>query len=202
MTEVGRIVATALVLAAMTAPAGSMTGLTRVSTGLASAPTAAAGAAAPAPPSLPSAGRIAEAAGRYGWPLWPPPAVSRPFRPPSLPYGPGHRGADLIGADGRAVLSAGAGVVVYAAPLAGRGVVSVDHPDGLRTTYEPVRSSVRPGQVVARGQQLGELTAGHPGCPVPACLHWGLRRERTYLDPLVLVRPARVRLLPYPPDEP
>jgi hypothetical protein len=41
------------------------------------------------------------------------------------------------------------------------------------------------------------LEPGHAGCPAPACLHWGVRRERLeYLDPLVLLRPARVRLLP------
>ena len=44
----------------------------------------------------------------FGWPLQPVPAVSRPFQPPSRPYGPGHRGADLVGTEGRPVLSAGA----------------------------------------------------------------------------------------------
>ena len=136
----------------------------------------------------------------FGWPLQPVPTVSRPFQPPSRPYGPGHRGADLVGTEGQEVLSAGAGVVVYAAPLADRGVVSVDHADGLRTTYEPVAAGVRAGQIVARGEVLGTLTAGHEGCPAPACLHWGLRRGREYLDPLLLVRPAHVRLLPWGPE--
>ena len=134
---------------------------------------------------------------RFGWPLLPQPRVTKAFRPESRPYGPGHRGADLAGAAGQPVLSAGEGVVVYAAPLASRGVVSVDHPGGLRTTYEPVVATVRPGQRVSRGQLLGTLQAGHPGCPAPACLHWGLRREHIYLDPLLLVRGGHVRLLPY-----
>lgn len=133
----------------------------------------------------------------FGWPLRPVPVVSRPFQPPSRPYGPGHRGADLVGTEGQDVLAAGAGVVVYAAPLADRGVVSVDHAGGLRTTYEPVAARVRAGQIVARGEVLGTLAAGHAGCPAPACLHWGLRRDRVYLDPLLLVRPAHVRLLPW-----
>lgn len=136
----------------------------------------------------------------FDWPLRPAPRVSRPFQPPSRPYGPGHRGADLVGAEGRDVLAAGAGVVVYAAPLADRGVVSVDHAGGLRTTYEPVATRVRAGQVVARGEVIGTLEAGHAGCPAPACLHWGLRRDREYLDPLLLVRPAHVRLLPWAPE--
>lgn len=134
----------------------------------------------------------------FGWPLEPRPTVSRPFQPPSRPYGPGHRGADLAGAPGRPVLASGDGVVLYAGPLAARGVLSIRHPDGLRTTYEPVTATVRPGQLVHRGQQVGTLEAGHPGCPVAACLHWGLRRERVYLDPLQLVRAGAVRLLPWP----
>lgn len=98
------------------------------------------------------------------------------------------------------MLSAGDGVVVYAGPLADRGVVSVDHAGGLRTTYEPLRASVRAGQLIRRDEPLGMLAAGHLGCPAPACLHWGLRRDGTYLDPLVLVRPGHVRLLPWQPD--
>jgi murein DD-endopeptidase MepM/ murein hydrolase activator NlpD len=73
----------------------------------------------------------------------------------------------------------------------------VQHADGLRTTYEPVQPTVAAGQVVARGSLLGVLVAGHVGCPVEACLHWGLRRDEVYLDPLLLLRPPRVRLLPW-----
>jgi murein DD-endopeptidase MepM/ murein hydrolase activator NlpD len=80
--------------------------------------------------------------------------------------------------------------------VAGRPVVSIDHAGGLRTTYEPVDATVGAGQAVARGSPLGALAAGHAGCPAAACLHWGLRRGEVYLDPLTLLRPVRVRLLP------
>jgi murein DD-endopeptidase MepM/ murein hydrolase activator NlpD len=150
------------------------------------------------PPVRSSAAERTGPVARFDWPLSPVPRVSRAFQPETHPYGPGHRGADLVGTPGQPVESAADGVVVYAGPLAGRGVASVDHADGLRTTYEPVAVSVRPGQLVRRGQRLGTLQAGHPGCPEPACLHWGLRREHTYLDPLLLVRRTRVRLLPWP----
>ena len=122
-------------------------------------------------------------------------AVTRPFEAPAHAYGPGHRGADLGGAPGTPVLSAGEGVVVFAGMVAGRPVVSIDHADGLRTTYEPVQPVVGAGQRVARGSPIGTLVAGHAGCPVEACLHWGLRRGDTYLDPLQLLV-VRVRLLP------
>jgi murein DD-endopeptidase MepM/ murein hydrolase activator NlpD len=129
-------------------------------------------------------------------PLGDPPRVTRPFAPPPSPYGPGHRGVDLAGAPGTPVVAAGAGVVAFAGMVAGRPVVSVDHGDGLRTTYEPVDPAVGAGTRVDRGTLLGSLVAGHTGCPVDACLHWGLRRGETYLDPLALLEPPRIRLLP------
>lgn len=134
---------------------------------------------------------------RFGWPLAPPHPVLRPFEAPDSPYGPGHRGVDLGGSPGEAVLAAGAGVVVFAGQLAGRGVVSVDHANGLRTTYEPLAPTVTTGQRVGAGAVLGRLRPGHARCPVAACLHWGARRGDEYLDPLALVSSGRVRLLPW-----
>ncbi len=131
--------------------------------------------------------------------VWQPPlrplTVTRHFEPPPTPYAAGHRGVDLRGAPGEAVLAAGAGEVSYAGPLAGRGVVVVVH-GALRTTYEPVRATVKRGARVAKGQELGRLQPGHPGCPVAACLHWGLLRGETYLDPLNVLGDQRIRLLP------
>jgi hypothetical protein len=95
------------------------------------------------------------------------------------------------------VLSAGAGVVSFAGYVAGTGVVSVRHADGLRTTYEPVLPAVHVGASVAGGDPLGHLMPGHGDCgPGRWCLHWGLLRGSTYLDPLTLVRRGPVRLLP------
>ncbi|GAA1812808.1 hypothetical protein GCM10009835_35600 [Planosporangium flavigriseum] len=95
--------------------------------------------------------------------------------------------------------AAGPGVVRFAGRLAGRGVVSIDHSDGLRTTYEPITPTVVAGRAVRAGDVIGTLDPAHPGCPVAACLHWGLRRDEVYLDPLALVGRARVRLLPLAP---
>lgn len=136
--------------------------------------------------------------GATGWaaPLPEPLTVTRPFDPPQNPYGAGHRGVDLAGSPGQEVRAAGAGTVVYAGPLAGRGVVSVQHADGLRTTYEPVLASVATGVSVRLGQVIGSLDAGHAGCPVSACLHWGLKRGELYLDPMLLLSQGPVRLLP------
>jgi hypothetical protein len=43
---------------------------------------------------------------------------------------------------------------------------------------------------------IGTLDPGHPGCPVAACLHWGLLRGNVYLDPTTLLSHPQVRLLP------
>ncbi|MFI5931291.1 M23 family metallopeptidase [Actinoplanes sp. NPDC051494] len=126
-----------------------------------------------------------------------PPAVTRRFDPPAHRWLPGHRGVDLAAPASVPIRAAGAGTVVFAGTIAGRGVVSVAHAGGLRTTYEPLTlGSVRVGETVAAGQRIGTLTPGHAGCPGPACLHWGLRRGRDYLDPLALLGAGRVRLLP------
>lgn len=149
--------------------------------------------AAPAPPpSAPTA--------RFAWPLAPPHPVLRQFEAPATPYGPGHRGVDLGGTPGEPVFAAADGVVVFAGLLAGRGVVSVDHEGGLRTTYEPLTPAVSAGEQVAASAIIGHLLPGHPECTgATACLHWGVRRGAAYLDPLGLVSSGRVRLLPWEP---
>ncbi|SDD21491.1 M23 family metallopeptidase [Glycomyces harbinensis] len=120
------------------------------------------------------------------------------FDPPPLPWLPGHRGVDLAAAGAQAVLAAGAGTVVFAGDLAGRGVVSIAHPGGLRTTYEPVEPLVATGEAVSAGQTIGTLQPGHVSCPNAACLHLGLKRGPLYLDPLLLFGAGKVRLLPRP----
>ncbi|MEU8185600.1 M23 family metallopeptidase [Micromonospora sp. NPDC049044] len=149
-------------------------------------------------PTVPAAAltSASASAGRYRPPVDGPPRPVRRFDPPPRPWLPGHRGVDLAAPAGAVVRSAGPGTVLFAGLVAGRPVITVGHPDGLRTTHEPVRPTVRPGQPVAAGTPLGELLPGHPGCPAEACLHWGLRRGADYLDPLALLGLGPVRLLP------
>ncbi len=133
----------------------------------------------------------------FGWPLAGMPRVDRAFTAPRTAYGAGHRGVDLSGVAAEPVLAAGPGQVTYAGLLAGRGVVTVTHTGGLRTTYEPVTTSVHVGQAVSLGTVLGRLSTGHASCRAgTTCLHWGLLRGDTYLDPLLLLTPTAVRLLP------
>lgn len=122
----------------------------------------------------------------------------RAFDPPQRDWMKGHRGVDLGGDLGQPVRAAGNGKVVYAATLVDRGVVSIDHPQGVRTTYEPISPVVRRGQNVKRGQIIGHLDRGSSHCLQP-CLHWGARTgPKEYIDPLALVNPPMIRL--YPPE--
>ena len=143
-----------------------------------------------------AAAETSPAPARHGvWPLQPRPEVAAGFDPPATPWGSGHRGVDLAGHAGQPVRTTLGGTVTFAARLAGRGVVVVDH-GGVRTTYEPVTAVVRAGAEVAKGAVLGTLQRASSHCFPRACLHWGLIRGETYLDPLTLVGAGPIRLLP------
>ncbi|MDI9830910.1 M23 family metallopeptidase [Streptomyces sp. KAU_LT] len=149
----------------------------------------------PAEPGVPTLGRA--------WPVGSRPPVLRAWEPPATPYGRGHRGVDLAAPAGTPVRAVAAGRVSFAGRVAGKGVVSVelagtgDPP--LRTTYEPVRASVGKGEEVAAGAVVGTVEPAGSHCP-EVCLHWGLRRGESYLNPLALLPPWLLhgpsRLLP------
>ena len=130
------------------------------------------------------------------WPLDPEPRVVRGFDPPDQPWGAGHRGVDLAAAVGQQVRSPEAGTVTWAGVLAGRGVLVVTHPGGLRSTLEPVTATVPVGAGVGRGGAVGTVAAEPGHCAPSTCLHWGVRRGRQYLDPLAFVGRAPIVLLP------
>jgi murein DD-endopeptidase MepM/ murein hydrolase activator NlpD len=136
---------------------------------------------------------------RLTWPLRPPPAVIGEFDAPHPDWQRGHRGIDLAGTAGQSVYAAGAATVIFAGRLADRPLVSIQHPGGLRTTYEPIEPSVVPGQQVDASTMLGSLQPGHPGCPV-VCLHWGAMwgpaARADYLDPIGLLTSTPIRLKP------
>jgi murein DD-endopeptidase MepM/ murein hydrolase activator NlpD len=144
--------------------------------------------AAPAPvgtpdgiaPSLP-----VPAYGSYGWPVSGP--VIRGFEPPAGPYAAGHRGIDIASPKGSRVRTAAAGVVAFAGRIAGELHVSIDHPDGVRTSYAFLGSVlVEAGMQVERGAVLGTVGTGHPGVS-PDHLHFGARYAGQYIDPMLLL---------------
>ncbi|MGW4020751.1 M23 family metallopeptidase [Streptomyces sp. NPDC005009] len=154
---------------------------------------------APPPPGLSAAGVVAPAGEDAGtpavgraWPVGVRPRVLRGWEPPATVYGRGHRGVDLAAPPGTPVRAVAAGRVSFAGRVAGKGVVSVeltgtgDPP--LRTTYEPVRASVTEDDEVAAGEVIGTVEPTGSHCTAP-CVHWGLLRNDTYLNPLALLPP-------------
>ncbi|PSM37956.1 peptidase M23 [Streptomyces dioscori] len=137
-----------------------------------------------ADPPVPAVGRA--------WPVGSRPPVTRGWEPPATAYGRGHRGVDLTAAPGTPVKAVAPGRVSFAGRVAGRGVVSVElagtGTPPLRTTYAPVAATLNKGAEVAAGEVVGVLELPTSHCPM-SCLHWGLRRGDTYLDPLSLLPP-------------
>jgi hypothetical protein len=151
----------------------------------------AAAAAAPGP---------AQAGREWVWPLEPAPRIVRAFEPPASRWGPGHRGVDLLGAAGQPVLAIGSGSVRFAGAVAGRGVVVISH-GALQSTYEPVTAAVHRGERVRAGEVVGLLQTVHSHCSPEVCLHLGLRHGSVYIDPLSVLSPRQVRLLPLTPTD-
>ncbi|WP_425941253.1 peptidoglycan DD-metalloendopeptidase family protein [Ornithinimicrobium sp. W1665] len=132
----------------------------------------------------------------WEWPTGSFRAVVRPFDPPAHRWLPGHRGVDLLGLLGEPVRAVDHGTVTFSGEIAGVGMVSVTHGDGLRSTYQPVGDRADEGTRVARGQQLGRLDPGGH-CLLLTCLHLGAVRGRDdYLDPALLLGHVRLTLLP------
>lgn len=109
-------------------------------------------------------------------------AVLRRFDPPRTRYGAGHRGVDLEASAGEPVVAALGGTVTFAGSVAGVGWVTVDHGDGLETTYGPVDPRlVEAGDAVAAGSILGFVAQG------ATRLDWGAKLDDAYVDPLGLL---------------
>lgn len=132
-----------------------------------------------------------------------PGAVLVPADIPEQNWLPGHRGVDLDAAAGAPVRASAAGRVRFAGVVAGTPTVSVDHGNGLRTTYEPVLAQVSAGEQLGRGEVLGVL-ADHDSLPETARrdpgLHWGAvlgppaEDAERYIDPMTLLGTVQVRL--------
>ena len=129
----------------------------------------------------------------YSWPLIG--RIINGYRAPGSPYGQGHRGIDIAAPVGTAVKASAPGVVAFAGSVAGALWVSIDHLDGVRTSYGYLSSiDVAKGDLVARGQVVAASGVGHPGTPVPH-LHFGARFGGSYLDPMLLLVPLDFRPL-------
>jgi Peptidase family M23 len=98
-----------------------------------------------------------------------------------------HKGADFRAAMGTPVHAANSGTVVIARPLYYEGnCVVIDHGLGLYTLYMHFsRIDVREGQKVKTGDALG--LSGATGRVTGPHLHWAVRWQGAYLDPIKLL---------------
>lgn len=108
--------------------------------------------------------------------------ILRDFVAPPSAYGAGHRGVDLAArAEHATVHSPVGGVVHFSGVVVDRPLVTV-RTGQLLVTLEPVDPTVAEGDVVAAGDSLGTLEAGH--CARP-CVHLGVRLAGEYVSPLL-----------------
>lgn len=122
-----------------------------------------------------------------------PSSVLREFSAPSSPWGSGHRGIDLAASS--EVVAPESGTVRFVGTVVDRPVLTLEHPNGLLSSFEPVSTELQVGDSVQRGQILGTIST-EEHCSVN-CIHWGVRipdgwtigstvRDR-YLDPGLLL---------------
>ena len=130
----------------------------------------------------------------WSWPVAPKPTVLGAFDPPDKPWMSGHRGVDLqTPGNGAAVTAPESGTVSFVGVVVDRPVITIDHGNGLRSSFEPVESSLARGAVVVRGDVIGTVLPGH--CNTLPCVHWGVRRGDEYINPLSLVTDLRPSVL-------
>ena len=135
-----------------------------------------------------------DGAGSWQWPVVGGNRIVRPFVAPATKYSAGHRGIDIEALPSGEVVSPADGIVHFAGVVVDRPVVSIRHPDGVISSFEPVLSTLAEGTAVARGSPIGIAGAGH--CDA-SCIHVGVRVYGEYVSPLVYLGSVpRAVLLP------
>ena len=112
------------------------------------------------------------------------PRVIRPFEKPAQRWSAGHRGVDLaVPEHDRRVYAPAPGKVVFSGTVVNRKVLVIAHPDGRRSTFEPMDEALPVGTTVAAGEVIGTVAGAAGGnserpyrrCSTP-CLYWGVRQ--------------------------
>ena len=146
---------------------------------------------------------LAPGASAWTWPAGG--AVLQPFLfDPGHPYAAGqHRGLDIGGADGSAVVAPASGTASFAGTVPSSGKsVTIETPDGYSVTLTHLGSiTVARGAAVAEGAPVGTIGPSGDGEVAEPYVHLGVRltaQEQGYLDPATLLPPRGAA----PPAEP
>lgn len=130
----------------------------------------------------------------WDWPVDGPRQIETAYSAPAHDFAAGHRGVD-VGPGSGIVRAPDDGVVAFRGTVVDRPLLTIEHPGGYVSTFEPLLSELDPGDTVSRGDPLG--TVGRGGHASPGTLHLGVRLDGVYLNPLLLFGPvARAVLLP------
>lgn len=112
------------------------------------------------------------------------PQVIRTFEKPAERWSAGHRGVDLaVPEHDQRVYAPAPGKVVFSGTVVNRKVLVIAHPDGRRSTFEPMDEALPVGTTVAAGDVIGTVAETANGnserpyrrCSTP-CLYWGVRQ--------------------------
>lgn len=116
--------------------------------------------------------------------------VVHEYLQPASDYSAGHRGVDLLTKAAEKVFAAADGEVTFAGRVVDRSVITIAHAGSLKTSYEPVCSTLAKGEKVAVGESIGSMCFGSgylSHCGVRTCLHFSLRTAAGYLSPLAQI---------------
>ena len=103
------------------------------------------------------------------------------------------------------------GTIVFSGTVVDRQVVVIEHPNGYRSSFEPVTEPLPVGTHVQAGQVIARVDAypTKPRCST-TCLYWSVRRggdhkngsgkNAEYINPMLLLGPAEPTIL-LPIDE-
>lgn len=137
---------------------------------------------------IPARARASSAEGvKYPVWLWPTDerrAIASPYRAPAHEYGAGHRGMDLATTPGAVIRAPADGTIAFRGTVVDRPLITIEHPGGYVSTFEPLSSELSPGDTISSGQVIGTVAAG--GHAAPGTLHLGVRMDGAYINPLLL----------------
>lgn len=116
------------------------------------------------------------------------------FRPPAHIGAPGNRGWEYETLPDTQVVAAGAGSIRFAGQVGGSLYVSINHPDGVRTTYSHVKDiAVKKGDAVKQGDVLASTK--------DKSFHFGVIKEGDYIDPAEVLGGAGATEMPLGSEE-
>lgn len=137
----------------------------------------------------------ASASETWSWPFDGARSVAAAYRAPAHEYGAGHRGIDIVPSPDGMVRAPASGTVAFRGTVVDRPLLTIAHPGGYVSTFEPVTSALTPGEVVTVGDEIGTVASG--GHTPSGDMHLGVRLDGDYIDPMILFGGApRAVLLP------